>query len=95
MFRSTRIGTGGLRNVRNGLTSVRHGVAQLGRGRQRVELLAVVGAERLGQRGLGRSLVAPGQVDQVAEPGGGGAGERERDRVAALAGQVRGGVGGR
>ena len=93
MFRSTRIGTGGLRKVRNGLTSDRHGVAQLGRGRQRVELLAVVGAECLGQRGLGGQPVAPGLVDQVAEPGGGGTGERECDRVAALPGQVGGGVG--
>ncbi len=66
----------------------------LGRGRQRVELLAVVGAERLGQRGLGGQPVAPGQVDQVAEPGGGGAGDRERDRVATFPGQMGGGVGG-
>ena len=73
-----RIGTGGLRNVRNGFTSDRHGVAQLGRGRLLVELLDVVDAERLGQRVLGRCLVAPRPGDQVAQPGGAGAGEGER-----------------
>ena len=93
MFRSTRIGTGGLRKVRNGFTSDRHGVRSSAGVGQRVELLAVVGAQRLGERGLGGLPVAPGQMDQVAEPGRGGAGDGQGDRVAAPPGQVGGGVG--
>ena len=56
-----------LRNVRNGLTSDRHGVAQLGRGRLLVELLDVVDAEALGRARPRPVPDAPALPDQVAE----------------------------